>query len=130
MSDLVLPIKVFERETTLSASSHPYTLDLLRCKTRSHSNSFIPCTASLWTVLREISIPASSSPELFSCFHFLLVTPYQYCFLAFSAWQVDTHMVLPQTKYIQDNDCCSIPLYYRNVFSAGRLLRWGTGTVV
>ena len=57
--------------------------------TKSHSNSFIPRTASLlnslpggcfphptiWTVLRGISIPASSSPELFSFKSFSSCSP-------------------------------------------------------
>ena len=46
--DLVTPIRMFEHEISRSASSQSYTLDLLRCKTMSHSNSFIPHSASLW----------------------------------------------------------------------------------
>ena len=34
VSDLVPPVRVFERETRLSACSHPYTLALLRCRTK------------------------------------------------------------------------------------------------
>ena len=43
VSDLVPPVRVFERETRLSACSYPYTL--CTCRTKSHSNSFCPRTA-------------------------------------------------------------------------------------
>ncbi len=96
VSNLVPPIRMFECETRLSACSHPYTLALLRCRTKSHSNSFIPHTASLCnslpgacfhpfynldcfkkTVLRRISIPTFSSPSYFHLKCFLLVASYQ-----------------------------------------------------
>ncbi len=59
VSDLVPPIRMSERETRLSAFSHPYTLALLRCRAKSHSNSFIPCTASLWSSLPGACFPPS-----------------------------------------------------------------------
>ncbi len=59
VSDLVPPFRMFERETRLSASSHPCTLDLLRWRTRSHSNSFFPRTGSLWNSLPGACFPPS-----------------------------------------------------------------------
>ena len=81
VSILVPPIRMFGLETRLSASSHPYTLALPRCRTRSDSKSFIPCTAFLRNSLPGACFPPSnnldclrkinsyicgSSPELFS----------------------------------------------------------------
>ena len=65
VSALVPPIRTFECATRLSASSHPYTLDLLRCRTRSHSKSFIPCTAYLWNSLPGACFPPSHNLDCF-----------------------------------------------------------------
>ena len=51
VSNLVPSVRVFKRETRFSACSHPYTLALSRCRTKSYSNSFFPRTASLWNSL-------------------------------------------------------------------------------
>ena len=65
VSDLVPPVRVFERETRLSACSHPYTLALQRCRTESHSNSFFPRTASLWNSLPGACFPPSYNVDCF-----------------------------------------------------------------
>ena len=65
VSDLVPPVRVFERETRLSASSHPYTLALPRCRTKSYSNSFFPRTASLWNSLPGACFPPSYNLDCF-----------------------------------------------------------------
>ena len=49
----------------ISASSQPHTLDLLRCRTRSHYNSFIQRTASLWDSLSCICLPPSYNIDCF-----------------------------------------------------------------
>ena len=68
VSDLVPPdpVRVFERETRLSACSHPYTLALPRCRTKSRSSSLFSCTTSLWNSLPGACFPPSynlDSPE-------------------------------------------------------------------
>ena len=65
VSDLVPPVRVFERETRLSACSHPYIIALPRCKTKSHSNSFFPRTASLWN-----SLPGACFPQSYNLYCF------------------------------------------------------------
>ncbi len=92
VSDLVPPIRMFGREIRISASSHPYTLDLLRCRTRSHFNSFCPRSASLWNSLPGACFPPSYNLDcfkrninsylqlpwiIFILNIFLLVAPYQ-----------------------------------------------------
>ena len=57
--NLVPPVRVFERATRLSASSHPYTLAVTRCRTKSYSNSFFPRSASLWNSLPSGCFPPS-----------------------------------------------------------------------
>ena len=64
VSDLVPPVGVFERETRLSACSHPYTLALPRCRTKSYSNSFCPRFASLWN-LPGACFPSSYNLDCF-----------------------------------------------------------------
>ena len=59
VSGLVPPVRVFKRETRLSACSHPYTLALPRCRTKSYSNRFFPRTASLWNSLPGACFPPS-----------------------------------------------------------------------
>ena len=56
---LVPPVRKFERATRPSASSHSYTLDVPRCRTRSYTNSFIPRAASLWNSLPSGCFPSS-----------------------------------------------------------------------
>ena len=65
VSDLVPPVRVFERETRLSACSHLYTLALPRCRTKSYSNSFFPRTASLWNSLAWYMFPSILQSILF-----------------------------------------------------------------
>ena len=65
VSDPVPPVGVFERETRLSACSHPYTLALPRCRTKSYSNSFFPRTASLWNSLPGACFPPSYNLDCF-----------------------------------------------------------------
>ena len=59
LSNLVPPVRVFERETRLSACSHPYTVAVPRCRTKSYSSSFFPRTASLWNSLPGACFPSS-----------------------------------------------------------------------
>ena len=65
VSDLVTPVRVCKCETRLSACSHPYTLALLRCRTKSHSNSFFQRTASLWNSLPGACFPPSYNLDCF-----------------------------------------------------------------
>ena len=59
LSNLVPPVRVFERRTRLSACSHPYTVAVPRCRTKSYSSSFFPRTASLWNSLPGACFPSS-----------------------------------------------------------------------
>ena len=65
VSDLVPPVGVFKRKTRLSACSHPYTLALPRCRTKSYSNSFFQRTASLWNSLPGACFPPSYNLDCF-----------------------------------------------------------------
>ena len=58
-SDQVPHIIIVEPKTRLCPSSHHYTRALLRCRTISHSNSFIQRSASLWNSLPWLCFPPS-----------------------------------------------------------------------
>ena len=55
LSNSVPSVRVFERETWLSACSHPYTLAVPRCRTKSYTNSFFP---TLWNSLPGACFPS------------------------------------------------------------------------
>ena len=59
LSNLAPPVRVFERETRLSACYHPYTVVVPRCRTKSYSSSIFPRTASLWNSLPGACFPSS-----------------------------------------------------------------------
>ena len=65
VSDLVPPVRVFERETRLSACSHPYTLALPRCRTKSHSNRFFPTYCISLELLAWCMFPSILQSRLF-----------------------------------------------------------------
>ena len=65
LSNLVPPVRVFERKPRLSTCSHPYTLAIPRCRTKSYTDSFFPRAASLWNSLPGACFPPSYD---LSCF--------------------------------------------------------------
>ena len=65
LSSLVPPLKVFNRRTRLSSSSHPFTLATPSCKKQFYSSSFFPRTTSLWNSLPSSCFPDDSNLPVF-----------------------------------------------------------------
>ena len=65
VSDLVPPVRVFKRETRLSACSHPYTLALPRYRTKNYSNSFLPTSCISLELLAWCMFPSILQSRLF-----------------------------------------------------------------
>ena len=53
-------VKLFERETWLSACSSQYTLAVPRCRTKGHAHSSFPHSVSVWNSLPGACFPSSN----------------------------------------------------------------------
>ena len=61
LHQMVPPLKKFVRRTQLANMSHQYILDILKAKSKFHSQSFFPRTASIWNRL-----PQSCFPDIYN----------------------------------------------------------------
>ena len=65
LHQMVPPLKEFGRSTRLASRSHPYVLDIPKAKSKFHSQSFFPRTASIWNRLPQSSFPNTYDLGLF-----------------------------------------------------------------
>ena len=57
LSQLVPPLKIFNRSTRLAARSHPYTVVLPKSNRNFYKTSFFPRTSALWNTLLYCCFP-------------------------------------------------------------------------
>ena len=65
LASLVPPPKFFSRATRLSVTSHPYTVEVPKCKKSFYANSFFPRTSILWNSLPIECFPDSYNIQIF-----------------------------------------------------------------
>ena len=64
---LVPPRRKYPRQTRQAAKSHPFTVEIPRCKRAFYSNSFFPRTARLWNSLPGPCFPNCTDMQKFKC---------------------------------------------------------------